>query len=116
MTQTEQVAIAVRWGTHLLTREAATVIMQEYPAASLLILDFEDVAFVSRSFADQLVKEVTVRRATGRVVECRHLAAHVQDMFAAVWRTQRPAARRFTDVSVVELPTTLAMWRHFASL
>jgi anti-anti-sigma regulatory factor len=34
--------------------------MREYPAAELLVLDLSDLEFISRSFADQLVKEATV--------------------------------------------------------
>jgi hypothetical protein len=66
----------------LLTRESATDLFKliALKQASKIYVDFENINFISRSFADQFHKEkLSLLEATGKQV---HLTNHNNDVFA----------------------------------
>ncbi len=79
------------FGETLDTRDAAMVLAQEIAEANVrsVILDFDEVAFLSRSFADQLIKErVKLFSLKGATTQLINMEDRLVDVFQAVTRTQ----------------------------
>lgn len=99
--------IKSQYGTSLNTREAAIDLSKAISSLSIsnVEIDFKNVEFMSRSFADQFFKErQKLREEKGISVFLVNTDEEVERILEAVSRTQSKQDRQFTTIHVRRLP------------
>jgi hypothetical protein len=79
----------------LVTREAAIILFARISESnhSRILIDFDGVSFVSRSFADQFIKERLAALSHHNVVEMENVDSNVLKMLGAAATTQNNRVR-----------------------
>lgn len=89
--------ISTHLDTHLHSRDAAQMLFEEInrmAASEKTILDFADVFYMSRSFADQFHKEMQECATKGLIVEITNASSHIAAILQAVAQTQNATNRQ----------------------
>ena len=89
--------------TSIHTRDAANIILcaAETHPCDEVVLDFSNISFISRSFADQFHKDkLEVITRTGKVIIVENASEEVIKMLQAVARTQVKTNRPVSQVPV----------------
>lgn len=86
-------------------RNSASDLFQELPADSMeVVLDFSGVSFISRGFADQLVKErLRLQEERDLAIHFEHVNTDVAAMLDIVSRTQSHTSRERVSIPVIRV-------------
>jgi anti-anti-sigma regulatory factor len=105
MQPTHIIKIAELIDTNLHSRDAAQILFENLDTlqtANKIVLDFSDVIYMSRSFADQFHKEMQKSIALGVVVEVLNCNDHVTEILKAVAKTQNSTNRQRPVLPYIE--------------
>lgn len=101
------------------TREAVNAIFSEYNLnhTNEIALDFSEVEFVSRSFADSLIKLIIDLKETNDIkVEINNASDSVLTMLLSVQKTQKKFDRKTTDVNFYKYSNEELLNKYFFSI
>ena len=100
-----EIRIASEIDSIINTREAALNIKKQIQesACKHIELDFEDVEFISRSFADQMHKEKIELADKGILIVMLNASSSIMDMFRAVSNTQNAVNRYRKEIPVYKI-------------
>ena len=91
------------FGSTIHTRQAATEVLQAVAdnSSSLVELDFENVDYISRSFADQFhANKMTLAKNQGKAIIVTNASEEVIRMFQAVASTQNKVDADYEKVPI----------------
>ncbi len=104
-----QISVAEQIGKLLNTREAATMLLDTLcdTKCSVIGLDFSDVEFMSRSFADQFHKEkIELQNTLNVSIDIVNANEEIINILQTVSRTQVKSNREFEEVQIFKFSNT----------
>jgi hypothetical protein len=104
-----QISVAEQIGKLLNTREAATMLLDTLcdTKCSVIELDFSDVEFMSRSFADQFHKEkIELQNTLNVSIDIVNANEEIINILQTVSRTQVKSNREFEEVQIFKFSNT----------
>lgn len=95
-----------KFGETLNTRENVNDLFSQLKSSlsnkKNIVLDFTDVTFMSRSFADQLVKVIN---SSNFQIELMNMNLDIQEMYRIVQKTQKDNNRKTYNVPILRFST-----------
>lgn len=100
------------------TREAANHIKTQILESKCkhVELNFQDVEFISRSFADQMHKEKSALADIGILIIMVNASSSIMDMFRAVSNTQHAVDRQRQEIPVYKITNMDALTEYLYSI
>lgn len=113
-----EIRIASEIDSIINTREVALQIKKQIEESTCkhIELDFQDVEFISRSFADQMHKEKIELADKGILVVLVNASSSVMDMFRAVSNTQNAVDRQRQEIPVYKITNMDALSEYLYSI
>lgn len=113
-----EIRIASEIDSIINTREAALQITKQIQESTCkhVELDFQDVEFISRSFADQMHKEKIAFADLGVLIVIVNASSSVMDMFRAVSNTQNAIDRQRQEIPVYKITNMDALSDYLYSI
>lgn len=105
MQPTHIIKIAELIDTNLHSRDAAQILFENLDTlqnANKIMLDFSDVIYMSRSFADQFHKEMQKSINLGVLIEVQNANEHIIEILKAVAKTQNSTNRQRPILPYIE--------------
>ncbi|GAB3525923.1 hypothetical protein GCM10027443_00540 [Pontibacter brevis] len=104
------------FGHTLDSREAATLLFERYKDHRYLYLDFAGVDFMSRSFADQFIKESKTANYNGTVVELENIDNDLKALLTAVEKTQQGYRKDWLDIPKLTFHNKEELYQHLQTI
>lgn len=110
------IKICSLFGQTLDSREAATLIFDKSKAFNSLHIDFSEVNFMSRSFADQFVKESCTAKQKGIEIGLENLSESLKAILSAVEKTQKGHRKEWCNIPTVTFYNKQELYEHLQTI